>query len=150
MQLSRFTDYSLRVLLYLAINTERRATLKELAAFFSVSLDHLRKIVHELSRSGYVNTFQGKNGGIELGREPGNIKIGEVVMHFEGHETFIDCSGLNCRLAKVCSLKDVLREGQEALFASLNKYTLLDLVESKPQVVKLLVDKTKPLVVRQH
>lgn len=140
MQLSRFTDYSLRVLLYLAVNDDKRATLSEIAAFYPVSLEHLRKIVHELARSGYVRTYQGKHGGMELARPPEEIPIGDVVRHCEGHETFIDCEGLECRLARVCTLKAILSEGQEALFDTLNKYSLADLVQSKPRMVKLLRD----------
>lgn len=140
MQLSRFTDYSLRVLLYLAINDSKRGTLHEIADFYPISLEHLRKVVHELSKKGYVNTFQGKSGGVELARNPASIKVGEVIKHFEGHKTFIDCTGIDCRLAGVCTLKKALLEGQRALFEKLNEYTLADLVKAKPQMVKLLVN----------
>lgn len=138
MQVSRFTDYSLRVLLYLAINQGKRATLHEIADFYPISLDHLRKVVHALSREGYLRTYQGKYGGIELGRPLEEIRVGEVVRKFEGHDAFIDCSGLGCRLAQFCSLKEVLREGREALYDTLNRYTLADLVRSRPQMVRLL------------
>lgn len=140
MQLSRFTDYSLRVLLYLAINDGRRSTLHEIADFYPISVEHLRKVVHELSRSGYINTYQGKNGGMELAVPPGDIAIGEVIKHFEGHTSFIDCERLSCRLAQVCTLKSVLMVGQQALYDALNKYTLADLLHEKPKMVKLLVN----------
>lgn len=140
MQLSRFTDYSLRVLLYLAINDGRRSTLHEIANFYPISVEHLRKVVHELSRSGYINTYQGKNGGMELAVAPGDIAIGEVIKHFEGHTSFIDCERLSCRLAQVCTLKSVLMVGQQALYDALNKYTLADLLHEKPKMVKLLVN----------
>lgn len=138
MQLSRFTDYSLRVLLYLAINDGRRSTLHEIADFYPISVEHLRKVVHELSRSGYINTYQGKNGGMELAVPPGDIAIGEVIKHFEGHKSFIDCERLSCRLAQVCTLKSVLMVGQQALYDALNEYTLADLLHEKPKMVKLL------------
>ncbi|MGQ9426551.1 RrF2 family transcriptional regulator [Gilvimarinus sp. F26214L] len=144
MQLSRFTDYSLRVLLYLAVNTGKRANLQEIASFYPISLEHLRKVVHELSKSGYLRTYRGKNGGIELGRKPEEIRVGEVVQHFEGHESFIDCSSLNCRLAEYCTLRDALAEGQKALFETLNRYTLADLVQARPEIVKIL-DNPLPL-----
>lgn len=140
MQLSRFTDYSLRVLLYLAINGSKRATLHEIADFYPISLEHLRKVVHELSKSGYLHTYQGKNGGVELARDPAAIKVGAVIRHFEGHDSFIDCEGLDCRLASVCTLKKALREGQRALFEKLDEYTLADLVVAKPGMVRLLVN----------
>lgn len=140
MQLSRFTDYSLRVLLYLAINDGRRSTLHEIADFYPISVEHLRKVVHELSRSGYINTYQGKNGGMELARHPTKITIGDVIKHFEGHTSFIDCDRLSCKLATVCTLKSVLMIGQEALYDKLNEFTLADLIESKPRMVKLLAN----------
>lgn len=140
MQLSRFTDYSLRVLLYLAINDRKRATLHEIADFYPISLEHLRKVVHELSKSGYLHTYRGKNGGVELARAPASIKVGEVIRHFEGHASFIDCEGIDCRLASVCTLKRALRAGQQALFEKLDEYTLADLVIEKPKMVKLLVN----------
>ncbi|MAY02343.1 MAG: Rrf2 family transcriptional regulator [Gammaproteobacteria bacterium] len=140
MQLSRFTDFSLRVLLYLAINRQKRATLQEIADFYPLSLEHLRKVVHALARAGYLLTYRGKNGGMELARPPKDILIGEVVRQFEGQENLVDCEGLDCRLASVCSLKKALKQGQNALYSSLNEYSLADLVEEKPTMVRLLVN----------
>lgn len=138
MQLSRYTDYSLRVLLYLAINDSKRSTLHEIADFYPISVEHLRKVVHELARCAYINTYQGKNGGMELAMSPDQIRIGKVIQHFEGHETFIDCTRLSCRLAQVCTLKSILHEAQQDMFDSLNKYTLADLLHKKPKMIRLL------------
>ena len=138
MQLSRFTDFSLRVLLYLVINNNKRAHLKTIADFYPIPLEHLRKVVHALSKSGYLQTYRGKNGGIELAIPPEDIKIGNVVEHFEKRQTLIDCEGLSCRLAASCALKDALRQGQNALIDKLNSYTLADLVDTKTEMVKLL------------
>jgi Rrf2 family nitric oxide-sensitive transcriptional repressor len=138
MQLSRFTDFSLRVLLYLVINNNKRARLKAIADFYPIPLEHLRKVVHALSKSGYLQTYRGKNGGIELAIPPEDIKIGNVVEHFEKRQTLIDCEGLSCRLAASCALKDALRQGQKALINKLNSYTLADLVDTKTEMVKLL------------
>ena len=140
MQLSRFTDYSLRVLLYLAVNDGKRSTLHEIADFYPISVEHLRKVVHELSRCGYINTYQGKNGGMELAKAPDSIRVGNVIEHFEGHSSFIDCDHLSCRLAQICTLKSALKIGQQVLYDKLNEYTLADLLESKPRMIKLLVN----------
>lgn len=140
MQLLRFTDYSLRVLLYLAINDSKRSTLHEIAKFYPISIEHLRKVVHELSKSGYINTYQGKGGGMELAKPPSEILVGEVIQHFEGHETFIDCDRISCKLAPACTLKSVLQIGQRALYDKLNEFSIADLIESKPKMVKLLVN----------
>ncbi|MBL4573242.1 MAG: Rrf2 family transcriptional regulator [Gammaproteobacteria bacterium] len=138
MQLSRFTDYSLRVLLYLAVNDDKRATIHEIADFYPISVEHLRKVVHELSRCKYINTYQGKNGGLELAKKPESIRIGQIIQHFEGHSTLIDCAGITCRLAQICTLKSVLSIGQTALYEKLNEYSLADLLENKPKMIKLL------------
>lgn len=140
MQLLRFTDYSLRVLLYLAINDSKRSTLHEIAEFYPISIEHLRKVVHELSKSGYINTYQGKGGGMELAKQPSAISIGEVIQHFEGHETFVDCDSLSCKLAPACTLKSVLQIGQQALYDKLNEYSLADLLDSKPKMIRLLAN----------
>ena len=140
MQLMRFTDYSLRVLLYLAINNSRRSTLHEIAGFYPISIEHLRKVVHELSRSGYITTYQGKGGGMELAKPPAAIKVGEVIQHFEGHKSFIDCDSISCRLAPACTLKSVLQIGQRALYDKLNEYSIADLVETKPGMIRLLTN----------
>lgn len=141
MQLSRFTDFSLRVLLYLLINDKKRAHLQDIADFYPIPLEHLRKVVHALSKAGYLNTFRGKNGGIELAMEAENIKIGDVIKQFERQDSFINCEGLACRLAAVCTLKKALKQGENALFETLNTYTLADLVESKSSMVRLLINK---------
>lgn len=138
MQLSRFTDYSLRVLLYLAVNDNKRSTIHEIADFYPISVEHLRKIVHELSRCGYINTYQGKKGGMELAEAPEAILIGKVIKHFEGHNSFIDCEGISCRLAEICTLQSVLMDGQHALYEKLNEYSLADLLQNKPKMIKLL------------
>jgi len=141
MQLSRFTDFSLRVLLYLMINNKKRARLQEIADFYPIPLEHLRKVVHALSKSGYLKTYRGKNGGIELGKDPESIRIGDVIKHFENQQAFIDCEGLSCRLTAVCALKKALKHGQATLFDTLNTYTLADLVDTKPDMLRLLFDK---------
>ena len=141
MHLSKFTDYSLRVLLYLAINNNQRATLREIADFYSVSFEHLRKVVHELSICGYLNTWQGRTGGMELARKPSEIRIGELIQHFEGHDGLIDCELLSCPFAGVCTLRRILAQGRQALFDTLNQYTLTDLVEGKPVMRKALQQK---------
>ena len=140
MQLSRFTDFCLRVLLYLAINRSKRATLQEIADFYPLSLEHLRKVVHALAKAGYLQTYRGKHGGIELAKAPADIRIGEVVQQCEGRNNLIDCEGLDCRLASACALKSALQQGQNALYRTLNGYTLADLVDEKPAMVRLLLN----------
>lgn len=140
MHLSRHSDYSLRVLLFLAVRPDERGTLLKIAAYFNISVEHLRKVVHELGKAGFINTFQGKGGGIELARPPAEINVGEVLGRLEGRAPLIDCAAIDCRLAPCCTLSNALAEAQAAFFASLGKYTLADLVSNKEMVEGLIAD----------
>lgn len=131
MHLSRHTDYTLRVLLYLAVRPDERGTLADIARFFDISHDHLRKVVHELAKLGYVRTFRGKGGGIELARKATEINIGEILEKLEGGHPLIDCKSLNCRLAPACTLNIALRKAQRSFFDELHKYSLADLIGNR-------------------
>ncbi|WP_372739509.1 Rrf2 family transcriptional regulator [Neptunomonas sp.] len=132
MQLSRFTDYSLRVLFYAAINNDRLTTLSEIAQFYDISIEHLRKVVHALSKSGYLKTFRGKNGGIQLGKDPADINIGLVVAQTEGFRPIIDCEHHSCRLTNFCTLQPILNKAKNAFMDVLKEHTLADLIANKP------------------
>lgn len=137
MQLSRHTDFTLRVLLYLAVRPGERGTLAQIAAFFGISLEHLRKVVHELSKMGYLDTYQGKGGGIELARAPRDVNIGQLLEQLEGGKPLIDCRALDCRLAPACTLNVALRHAQRSFFDTLHEYTLADLIADKSMVREL-------------
>jgi Rrf2 family nitric oxide-sensitive transcriptional repressor len=141
MQLSRHSDYTLRVLLYLAVRPGERATLALIAGYFDISLEHLRKIVHELGKIGYIRTYQGKGGGIELALEPARINIGTLLESLEGGKPLIDCAGLQCRLAPACTLNVVLGRAQQAFFATLSEYTLADLISNKAMARELTAER---------
>jgi len=128
MQLSRFTDYTLRVLFFTATNNERLTTLSEIATFYDISVEHLRKVVHALSKSGYLETFRGKNGGIRLALQPEEINIGRVVAQSEGTSPLINCAEQSCRLTGFCSLQHALGRAQAAFMEVLNEYTLAQLL----------------------
>ncbi|GAA0785400.1 RrF2 family transcriptional regulator [Marinobacterium sediminicola] len=132
MQLSRFTDYSLRVLFYVTLNSNRLATLSEIAQFYDISLEHLRKVVHALGKSGHLETFRGKNGGIRLALAPESINLGTLILLTEGAAPLVDCLRGPCRLVTSCTLQTVLEEARQAFFDTLSKYTLADLLTHKP------------------
>ncbi|WP_372834181.1 Rrf2 family transcriptional regulator [Pontibacterium sp.] len=140
MQLSRFTDYTLRVLFFTAVNNDRLTTLAEIAGFYEISIEHLRKVVHALSKSGYLQTFRGKNGGIRLAKDPEDINLGEVIAQSEGIAPLVDCMGQDCKLTGFCSLQSVFKEAQEAFMNTLRKYTLAQMLES-PQLQAELITK---------
>ncbi|MEO6896001.1 MAG: Rrf2 family transcriptional regulator [Caldimonas sp.] len=128
MQLTRFTDYSLRVLLFVGRHGDRVCTMGEIAAVHRISLEHLRKVVHKLSRLGYLDTFRGRGGGLMLGRAAGAIRIGDVILAMEEDLSIVDCVALDCVLTPGCSLKGALDRASAAFIASLNEVTLADLL----------------------
>lgn len=138
MQLSRFSDYSLRVLFYTATNNDRLCQLAEIADFFDISVEHLRKVVHGLAKSGYLETFRGKKGGIRLAQPCHQINLGEVIALTEGMKPFVDCSGQDCKLTPVCGLKTILAQAQAAMMETLAQYSLADILDD-PQMQSHLI-----------
>ena len=134
MRLSTFSDYSLRVLMYLGVQPDRLATISEIAAAHEISENHLMKVVHQLGRSGYLETVRGKGGGMRLARAPKDIVLGEVIRQTEGDIAMVECfaDNLSCRILSACRLRGILGEALSAMFLVLDGYTLADLLE-KPQ-----------------
>ncbi len=141
MNITRFTDYSLRVLIYLSLHEEERVTIKEVAQCYDISKNHLMKVVQELSIKGYLTSTRGKNGGIKLGRDPSQINVGELVRMNEQDSTLVECfgEGNSCVITPACQLKQMLSEAMESFFKSLEKYTLADLVHGpdKKQLIEI-------------
>jgi Rrf2 family nitric oxide-sensitive transcriptional repressor len=132
MQLTAHTDYALRVLIYLAINTEKRVTITELAEFFGISRNHLVKVVHKLGVKGFVQTVRGKGGGIRLSRSAREISVGNVVREVEGHFQMAECFNPKkqgrCALESGCGLIGLLGSAVEQFLQTLDKAVLSDLV----------------------
>lgn len=142
MRLTTFSDYSLRVLMYLGIHDERLATIGEVAKAYGISENHLVKVVHHLAQRGYVETLRGKGGGMRLARLAEDINVGEVVRGTEDNVALAECfdpTPNNCRIAPVCLLKGVLTSAVDAFFAILDRHTLADLLVPRPQLAKLLL-----------
>lgn len=140
MKLTSFTDYSLRVLIYLAAQPQRRATIADVALAFEVLENHLTKVVHFLGRSGWLATVRGKGGGLELAMPPELIGIGKVVRQTEG-VAVVECfgdDGGHCAIADICGLRDVLGEALTAFYGVLDRYTLADLVRNRESLAKVL------------
>lgn len=128
MQLTRLTDYGLRVLLFVGKQHDRVCTMREIALYHGVSQEHLRKVVHKLAILGYLKTSRGRNGGIVLGRDPAGIRIGDVVVALEADLSIVDCRLLGCILRHGCSLKTALDDAKRAFIDTLNDVTLADLL----------------------
>ena len=147
MKLSTFTDYSLRLLMYLAANTGGRATIAQIAQAFGVSEHHLVKVAHSLGRAGWLANVRGKGGGLELAVAPERIVIGAVVRHTEGRAVMAECfaDDSDCSIAPDCRLKGVLAESVDAFYRVLDSYTLADIVRNRRQLAKVLFVDTAPV-----
>jgi Rrf2 family transcriptional regulator, nitric oxide-sensitive transcriptional repressor len=128
MQLSRFTDYALRVLIFVGRKNGRVCTMSEIAAHHRISQEHLRKVTHKLAKLGYLDSRRGRGGGIVLGADPARMRIGDVILATEKDLSIVDCDALDCILAPGCSLKRALDRGSRAFIATLNEVTLADLL----------------------
>ncbi len=138
MRLTVFSDYTLRVLMYLALDRTRLATIPEIATAYGISENHLMKVVHQLARAGIVESVRGKGGGIRLARAPEEIRLGEIVRVSEGDAPIVECLSGDpqaCRITSSCRLKGILVNAFEALYDSLDEHTLADLVD-RPRVLK--------------
>jgi Rrf2 family nitric oxide-sensitive transcriptional repressor len=140
MRLASFTDYSLRVLIYLAIKGEERSTVSEIAEKFQISKNHLVKVVHNLSTIGIINSYKGKGGGISLSLSPEQINIGKIVQKLEDKSHLVVCLGPsdNCIISPSCNLKRALKIAEDQFFNSLSNYTLADMVSNKNSLIKNL------------
>jgi Rrf2 family protein len=130
MQLTQFTDYSLRLLIYLARLPEPgMATISEIAEYHQISRNHLVKVANSLANQGFIMTTRGKGGGIQLSRPANTIGVGEVVRRTEVNMNLVECFDTpsnQCRLTRDCFLKAMLYEAQRAFMTVLDKYSLAD------------------------
>lgn len=134
MQLTVHTDYALRVLLYLAHFPDRRVGTEEISTAYSISKNHLVRVVQTLGDKGYVRVTVGRSGGVELAREPYQIRLGEMIRSTEASFRLVEChdeASNTCPIVPVCSLKSLLDEALEAFLDTLDKYTLADLVKER-------------------
>lgn len=141
MQLKLYTDYSLRVLIYLALQRGRMVNISEIAGHYGISRNHLVKVVHNLARGGFIRSRRGKGGGLELARDPAEIVVGSVVRYTEGAllpaECF-DAENNRCVISGACGLAAVLQKACDSFLATLDRYTLADLVVERTRLSRML------------
>ncbi len=135
MNITRFTDYSLRTLIYLALTTDRVVTIKAIAERYQISKNHLMKIVQQLNNLGFLQATRGKNGGLKLSQPPEQINIGNLVRILEQDAKLVECFGSDnrCLITPACQLKHIFAEAIEQFYRALEQYTLADLVNNKNQ-----------------
>lgn len=140
MQLTRYTDYSLRVLIYLALQEEgTRVTVSEISEHFDIPKNHLVKVVHHLGKLDYINTTRGKNGGICLAKKPEEMGVGDVIRKMEHNLKIVDCQSPSaCPILPICLLPSILSKAGEAFLNVLDQYTIAGLLSQSGQLKSLL------------
>lgn len=151
MQLTQFTDYSLRALIYIALRKES-CTIKDITEAYGISNNHMVKIIHNLAKLGLIKTIRGKNGGILMAAQSEAINLGQLIAQLEPHFDLVPCFNkekANCCIAPVCKLRGVLHEAQAAFMSVLKHYTLADVLHNPNELsvflnIKLEGSRVKP------
>lgn len=140
MRLTGFTDYTLRTLVYLALQPDRLVTISDIASAYDISANHLMKVVHQLAVAGDVATTRGRRGGLRLAKPAAAINIGEVVRRTEPDMALVACfeGTQGCVIQDGCVLQGVLGDALAAFLAVLDRYTLADLVAPRQALADLL------------
>ncbi|MDQ6993479.1 MAG: Rrf2 family transcriptional regulator [Mariprofundus sp.] len=141
MQLTQYTDYSLRVLIFLGLHTDRRCTISEVSEAYAINRNHLVKVVHNLSRDGWITTTRGKSGGMILSFTPHQINIGAVILATEPHMNLLECFDHacdSCNIISACILKQALYKARKAFMDVLHSYTLADVLTQPDILISLL------------
>jgi Rrf2 family transcriptional regulator, nitric oxide-sensitive transcriptional repressor len=141
MRLTVYTDYSLRLLMYLALKDDGLATIEEIAKSYGISKNHLMKVAHQLGVAGYVDTVRGRHGGLRLAKPPKAIRLGEVVRHTEPDLAIVMCFepvNADCAILPSCVLRKALARARAAFIDVLDEYTLSDLVRPRAPLQALL------------
>jgi Rrf2 family transcriptional regulator, nitric oxide-sensitive transcriptional repressor len=140
MRLTVFSDYALRVLIYTALQGERRATVAQIADAYGISNSHLTKVVQHLAGLGYLETVRGKGGGIVLGKAPADIRIGTLLRATEVGSALVECMGEHgaCRITPACTLPAIFEQALARFYEELDQFTLQDLVANSSMLKALL------------
>jgi Rrf2 family nitric oxide-sensitive transcriptional repressor len=140
MRLTRFTDYSLRVLIYLGLQQGRLVTIRCISDAYGISRNHLMKVVSLLTRLNYLNAQRGPGGGICLAKPPEDINLADVIKDTEEDLVMVECfdDNGNCVITPECKLQHILRQALNAYIETLNTHTLQDLLEPEKELSLLL------------
>ncbi len=143
MRLTQFTDYSLRVLIYLALHPKERITIDQLTSAYDVSRHHIRSVVHHLAKLGYIESTQGKGGGVTLALKPVQITIREIVENTENDFYIVECfnpEDSSCPIEPLCILKQALSKASKSFLQTLENYTIEDLIKNKKTQLRELLE----------
>lgn len=144
MRLTDYTDYALRVLLYLAVRPSGLSTIQEISDAYGVSKNHLMKIVQQLGELGWVETVRGRNGGLRLSERSRELTVGDIVRKTENDFAIVGCFGEQaegqpgCVIQPHCRLRGVLAAARDAFLAELDKHTVGELAQPANELARLL------------
>jgi Rrf2 family nitric oxide-sensitive transcriptional repressor len=133
-RLTSYTDYALRLLMYLALKDDGLSTIAEIATTYRISKNHLMKVAYELGVAGYVETVRGRRGGLRLAKPADEIGLGEIVRLTEPDMALVPCfnaGDASCVIVKSCMLKGVFDKARTAFIDVIDDYTLSDLVRPR-------------------
>lgn len=136
MQLTRYADYALRVLLYLGKKDGDVCPIRDISTAYGISHNHLTKVVHELGRAGFISSVRGRFGGVLLSRDAAQINLGDVFRAMEKQDGLAECG--TCPIAGGCGLQNVLDEALAAFMGVLNRYSLRDMLDQSPHIEQML------------
>lgn len=141
MKLNNFTDYSLRVLIFLSTQKAQKATVTQIAESYDISQNHLVKVVHNLAMLKLIDSFKGRGGGLVLKEETLKVKLGNLIMDLEGDAGIVECFNNNdqCKIESACKLKSILARAKGEFYSVLNEYTLLDITKNQKKLAHLLL-----------
>jgi Rrf2 family nitric oxide-sensitive transcriptional repressor len=132
MQLTIFSDYALRSLMYIASHPEKRSSVREISEHYNISRNHLVKVIHKLALLGYITTTKGKGGGLAMARSSQALRLGDLIQQLEPHMDLVECFNKEtntCRITNTCRLKHCFKEANMAFIHTLNQYTLADIIK---------------------
>lgn len=145
MQLNKFSDYALRVLMFVSRPRETPYTIAEIAAKLEVSENHLVKVVHFMAKKNWLITTRGKGGGIRLNPTALTLFLGDILRTLEADDHIVNCDTPPCVLRQHCGLKGILDQAVNQFYNHLNRYTLADVLSQQP-IIKSTLNSTIPLV----
>lgn len=134
MQLTIFTDYGLRTLMFLTAHPARTSSVREIADYYGISYNHLVKVTHRLAQLGFITSTKGKGGGLKISPQAEKLRLGDLVQALEPNMDVVECFNRDtntCRITTSCQLKHYLFDAQQSFIASLNKHTLADTVQNR-------------------
>lgn len=151
MQLTMHTDYALRLMIYLAVRDGSSVPVQTVADAYGISANHLAKVAQTLTRFGYVRSIRGRSGGITLGKRPKAVNIGTLVREVESTLAVVECfePDSSCPIQPACTLKRILQTALDAFLATLDRYTLEDLVRNPESLTTLLIAGSPPAFQQQ-